>query len=135
MSSLRSAANALAQCVCQIHDRNGERNRAPAWSRSHAVAPTASRRSASSTFTGKPSEVFGRARGVQGFGRPLGGARRAPRVALRERLVHGGLEVVAEVVAELLSHLLHEGGALPGVGPPGALCAPTERYERHHGRS
>src|SRR5438067_6109519 len=79
MSSRRSAANALAQCVCQIHDRNGERSRAPAWSRSHAVAPTASRRSASSTFTGKPSEVFGRARGVQGFGRPLGGAGRAPR--------------------------------------------------------
>src|SRR5256885_6646600 len=117
-SRRRPSANTAAQLACHVHPRKGQRRRAAPATLSQAAASAGSRRSAHSIFTGSP-----RTRTSCGFALPsqvrrVGGARRfithwrrvlaAAVTGLGHRLVDGGVEVVTQLVAEFLAHLLHE---------------------------
>src|SRR5438105_10615482 len=118
-SRRRPSANTAAQWVCHVQPRKGQRRRAAPATASQAEASAGSRRSAHSTFTGSPrtrtscgfalpSQFLRRAGGARGF---ITGRRRALGAAvtgLGHRLVDGGVEVVTQLVAEFLAHLLHE---------------------------
>src|SRR5882724_539426 len=117
-SRRRPSANTAAQLACHVHPRKGQRRRAAPATASQAEASAASRRSAHSTFTGSPrtrtscgfalpSQFLRRAGGARGF---IIRRRRALAAitGLGHRLVDGGVEVVTELVAEFLAHLLHE---------------------------
>src|SRR5947208_8997218 len=119
-SRRRPSANTAAQLACHVHPRKGQRRRAAPATASQAEASAGSRRSAHSTFTGSPrtrtscgfalpsSQILRRAGGARGFIIRRRRALAAAVTGLGHRLVDGGVEVVTELVAEFLAHLLHE---------------------------
>src|SRR5437660_88063 len=120
-SRRRPSANTAAQWVCHDQPRKGQRRRAAPATASQAEASSGSRRSAHSIFTGSPrtltscgfalpSHVLRRAGGAQGFITRRRRAVAAALTGLGHRLVDGGVEVVTQLVAEFLAHLLHEAG-------------------------
>src|SRR5207302_6005545 len=112
-SRRRPSANTPTHSRCQVQARKGARRRDPACTASQASGPTASRLSSISIFTGSEVRCAG---GVDGFC-VIRAARPFPPgiLALGHGLVHGRPEIVAQVVTELLAHLLHEARDAPGI--------------------
>src|SRR5262245_11487474 len=120
-SRRRPSPNARTHSDCQVQARNGERSREAPCRASQAEAPTASRLSWISIFTGSQFRCASGVCGFGGAGAPVPLAVRG--LALGHGLVHRGLEVLAQVVAKLLSHLLHQAGDAGGI----VLVEITER--------